>query len=170
MIKIVVSLVLILIGANAYSMERIYKMAGFWELNTKEVGEVEERLISSSDNERMAFIQSKMSQHGDAWKHVALFHFSEGKPGYSQVVESLLEAGADPTYKFYVSEIGEISSPIKVAFNSIKLQKHNEEYAERYSEALTIYEILSESVQESRNLSPIEVVLQHIEPYLCICD
>lgn len=43
MIKILVSLVFILVGSNAHSIEQIHEMAGFWELNTKERGVAEKK-------------------------------------------------------------------------------------------------------------------------------
>jgi len=155
----------------SHSLGKIHEYNGFWALNTKTPSELELGLINGTLADQDKLIQQSIEEFGTDWLNVALFHFSSGKNGYLEAVKALIRNGASPTFKFIVSEIGEVSSPIKVAFNSIKNKRLGGSYEEFYAESSEIYEYLSEYIRSKERTSEVDMILTHIEPYnKNICD
>ncbi len=170
-IKIIILIITLVYSTASFSLGKIHEYKGFWELNTKDPSALELHLINGTSGKQDSLIQQSVKEFGTDWLNVALFHFSEGKPGYLKAVKALVRNGADPTFKFIVSEIGEVSSPIKVAFNSIKIKRHGGSYERRYAESSDVYELLSKSIQLKENIAEVDLILTHIEPYnQSICD
>lgn len=163
--KLITFIAMLIYSAASFSLGNIHEYKGFWELNTKEQSALELHLINDAPAKQDILIRQSVKEFGDDWLNVALFYFSEGKPGYLNAVKALVRNGADPTFKFIVSEIREVSSPIKVAFNSIKIKRHGGSYERRYAEASDVYEFLSKKIQLKDNISEVDMILTHIEPY-----
>lgn len=169
--KVIILIAALSYSATSFSLGKIHEYKGFGELNTKNPSTLELQLINEAPETQDSLIQEAVQKFGEDWLNVALFHFSQGKPGYYKAAKAFVRNGAEPTSKFIVSEIGEVSSPIKVAYNSIKIKKHGGNYEKKYSESEEVYHLLSKDIQLKDKISEVEIFLTHIEPYnQTICD